>query len=160
MAGPGTTWTGPLISGPIWNPGDARGNANAGLCVLSQQVTLQATGVAAAVISNPIYLPPGATIFASHADTTVAWNGTTAPLTVGLTAGGTDFEPSTSVATVGRVQAPTLSAAQLTAGQNVGTGAQSIAIYPTITTTGTATTGTTIFTLLYIQTVQLGVGAA
>jgi hypothetical protein len=157
MAGPGSQWTGPLSSGPIWNPGDARGPVNSGLAVLTQEVTITATGVAAAAITVPFSVPAGSQLLDWYADTTTAWNGTTAVLSIGASAGGTDYQTGATVATAGRFKPSGQTAAQLTAMLNVG---NNTVIDPTITTTGTATTGSTTITFLYIQTIQLTAGEA
>jgi hypothetical protein len=161
MAGPGSTFTGPLISGPIWNSGDARGPVNAAPAVLAQRVTLTQNGATA--VTGIINVPDGSWLHSVYIDTTVAWNaGTTNPLTIGLTAGGTDFLSGTALTSVGRIIPTTYTSAQLVAMQQVGTGTTNgIPIFFTVTPTGTAaTTGTTIVTLLYIQTVQLLAGDA
>jgi len=159
MAGPGSTFAGPLQSGNIWNPGDARGPATVGLAVLSQKVTLTQNGANA--VTGTIYVPDGSQLVAFYIDNTVAWNGNTSPLTIGLTAGGTDFLSATSLQTAGRVSGTAFTAAQLVAMQQVGSGTSNgIAIDFTVTPTGTPTAGTTIVTLIYIQTIQLNAGAA
>src|ERR1700690_4351124 len=90
MAGPGNTYTGPLISGPIWNPGDLRGPVNTGLAELIQVVTLTQNG--ASTVTQQFNLPSGSQITGFNIDTMTAWNsGTSDQLTIGLTAGGNDF---------------------------------------------------------------------
>jgi hypothetical protein len=161
MAGPGVTNAGPFISGTIWNPGDARGPVNTGLSVIAQKVTLTQNGTA--TVTGQINVPDGSQLLAFYIDNTVAWNsGTTAPLTIGLTAGGADFLSGTSLATAGRLAGTAFTAAQLVAMQQVGAGTTNgIPIFFTVTPTGTAATaGTTIITLIYIQTVQLNAGTA
>lgn len=147
--GPGTTWSGPLISGTK-KDADAAGPANTGLALLRQVVTLTVNGTNA--VSGLMVLPKDSQIVDIIADTTVAWNsGTSDTLSVGATAGGTDYVSGTSVATTGRQRANP-SAAELVAMQNIG---NNVNVYATVTPAGTAaTTGTTDVTLLYIQTVQ------
>jgi hypothetical protein len=160
MAGPGSTFTGPLVSGPIWNPGDTRGNVNTGLALLTQTVTLTQNGTS--TVTVPVYLPSGSQITTFNIDTTTAWNsGTSDALTIGLAAAGTDFVSSTSVATAGRASI-TYTAAQLAAMLLVGsTPSNGVPIYITVTPTGTAASaGSTTVTVFYIQTVQLLAGAA
>lgn len=165
MAGPGSTFTGPLVSGPIWNPGDLRGPVNTGLAHLAQTVTFVQNGATA--VSTLVYLPAGSQITNFNVDTTTAWNGSTSPLTIGLTAGGTDFLSAVSLQAAGRASlgAATatvpFTAAQLAALLSVGavTG-NGVPIYITVTPTGTPTAGTTTVTVTYIQTVQLNAGTA
>lgn len=155
MAGSGTHVSGPIVSGPIQYPGDTRGPVNAAPAVLAQRVTLTQNGATA--VSGIINVPDGSWLHSFYIDTTVAWNaGTTNPLTIGLTAGGTTYLSATALTAAGRIIPVTMTAAQLTAMQQVGSGTTNgIPIFFTVTPTGTAATaGTTIVTLLYIQTVQ------
>ncbi|HQU24991.1 MAG TPA: hypothetical protein PKX13_12000 [Acidiphilium sp.] len=147
--GPGTKWSGPLISGTK-KDADNNGPANTGLAVLSQTATLTQNG--ANDVSHQFVIPAGSQILDIIEDTTVAWNaGTSAGLTVGLTAGGTDYAISESVETAGRVR-PAFTGVQLAAMENVGT---NTSVYATVTPVGTAATaGSTTVTLVYIQTVQ------
>jgi hypothetical protein len=163
MAGPGSTFTGPLISGPIWNPGDARGPVTAGLCVLAQTATLTQNGATA--VTAQFNLPSGSQIVDIIADTTTVWNsGTSDTLSVGLAAAGTDFASGVVVSSgeAAPRQRPTYTAAQLAAQLVVGaTPSNGVPVYATVTPVGTAATaGSTTVTLLYIQTVQLNAGAA
>jgi hypothetical protein len=162
MAGPGTQWTGPLLSGPIKDPGDLRGPVNIGLAVLRQTATLVANGTN--TVTFQFNLPSGSQILDIHMDTTLAWNsGTTDSLTVGLTPGGSDFISTTSVQTVGRATPTYLtSATELSAMNVVGTTpSNGVPVFATVTPTGTAaTTGITFVTIIYVQTVQLLAGDA
>lgn len=150
MAGPGTTFTGPVISGDK-KYADGNGPANVGLCVLSQVATLTQNGTTA--VSHQFVLPYGAQIVDILADTTTAWNsGTSDTLSVGTAAAGTQYASGVSTATTGRVR-PTFTAAQLSAMSNIGA---NTSVYATVTPVGTAaTTGSTTVTILYVQTVQL-----
>ena len=154
--GPGTTWSGPLISGTK-KDADANGPANTGLAVLSQRVTV--TYAAGAIATASAVLPAGSQIVDIYADTTTAWDtgGTTpvANLTVGATVGGTDYVPAESVLTAGRA-AIAFTGAELEAMQNIGT---NTTVYATVTQSAAsglvdATAGSTTVTFLYIQTVQ------
>jgi hypothetical protein len=167
MAGPGSQWTGPLSSGPIWNPGDLRGPVNTGLAELVQTGTLAVNGTNA--VTFQFNVPSGSQITGFNIDTTVAWNsGTSDSLTIGLTAGGTDFVSAVSVAAAGRAsQGPIGStvpytAAQLAAQLVVGsTPSNGVPVFATVTPVGTAaTTGSTTVTMNYVQTVQLLAGDA
>lgn len=155
MAGPGSTWTGPLQSGPKWNA-DANGPANVGLAELAQTQTITQNGTA--TVSAVFVLPAGSQVMDIVADTTTAWNsGTSDTLTAGITQGGTDYAGGVNLKTAGRA-VPTYTAAQLAAMANIG---NNTTLYATATPVGTAATaGTTVITLKYIQTVQLTSGAA
>lgn len=167
MAGPGSQWTGPLSSGPIWNPGDLRGPVNAGLAILSQTVTLTQNG--AGPVTGTFNLPSGSQIVNFTVDTTTAWNsGTSDLLTIGGLSGGNSYLSNTSVDATGRASIGMLgstvpfTAAQLANMLLVGsTPSNGVPIYVTVTSSGTApTTGSTTVTILYIQTVQLLAGGA
>lgn len=155
MAGPGTHFTGPVISGPSLYPNGTT-PADAGLAVLSQVATLVVNGTNA--VTAQFALPYGSQIVDILADTTTAWNsGTSDTLSVGATAGGTDYASGISVSTAGRVR-PTYTATQL---ENMLNISGNTAVYATVTPVGTAaTTGSTTVTLLYVQTVQLTAGTA
>lgn len=150
MAGPGSTTTGPLISGPKFYA-DGNGPANTGLCQLAQVATLAQNGAAA--VSATLALPPGSIIHDIVVDTTTAWNaGTSATLSVGTSAGGTQYASGVDVKTAtGRVR-PTFTAAQLAAMAGIGA---NVSVVLTVTPVGTAATaGASTVTLEYIQTVQ------
>jgi hypothetical protein len=155
MAGPGTTWSGPLISGPK-KDADQNGPANTGLALLTQVVTLTHNGTTA--VTGTFTLPQASQIVDFHIDTTTVWNsGTSDSLTIGTAAAGTQYVSGTDVTAAGRA-AITYTAAQLAAMANVGT---NTTVYATVTPAGTAaTTGSTTVTILYIQTVQLTAGTA
>lgn len=147
--GPGTLISGPLLSGTK-KDADENGAANVGLAVLSQSVTLTQNGTN--TVSGEIVLPKDSQIVDIVADTTTAWNsGTSDTLSVGATAGGTDYASGVSVAAAGRVR-PTFTAAQLGAMLSIGS---NVGVYATVTPAGTAATaGSTSVTVLYVQTVQ------
>lgn len=153
MAGPGTYFSGPVGSGTKrW--ADQNGQSNVGLAVLSQNVVLNVNG--ANTVSAELVLPDGAQVVDILADTLTAWNsGTSDTLSVGYTAGGADLASGVTTAAAGRVR-PTFTAAQLLAMENIGA---NTSIYATVTPVGTAaTTGQTLVTILYVQTVQELVG--
>lgn len=155
MAGPGTHFTGPVLSGPYLYPSGST-PADVGLAVLSQNGTITEQGTK--TVSFQFALPYGSQIVDIIVDTTTAWNsGTSDTLTVGKTAGGSDYASSVSVATAGRVR-PTFTATQLS---NMLDIAGNTAVYATVTPSGTAATaGSTTVTLVYVQTVQLTAGTA
>lgn len=155
MAGPGTTFTGPLISGPKFYA-DANGAANTGVAQLFQSVTITQNSTAA--VSATMTLPPNSTILDIIVDTTTAWNSvTSAILSVGTTAGATTYtgNGTTIISTkaAGRtvLAGATATGAQLLAIQNIGT---NTAVVATITPTGATSAGTTTVTLEYVQQVE------
>jgi len=154
MAGPGTTFTGPLISGPKWNP-DGNGPANTGLAVLSQQVSLTQNGTTA--VSATMAVPPNAQLASFNIDVTTAFDSAvSATLTIGTSAAGTQYVGSISAKTAGRA-APTYSAAQLTAMLNVGNNTN---VTVTVTPSGATTAGAVTVTMIYIQALAPTVGNA
>jgi len=155
MAGPGTTFEGPIQSGTIKYP-TAASAANVGLAMLTQTVTLTENGATA--VTAEVMLPYGSQIVDFHFDVTTAWNsGSSDTLSVGVAAAGTDYVSGVSTATAGRI-APTYTAAQLSAMANIGA---NTGVFITVTPVGTtATTGAVTVTVLYVQTVQLSQGAA
>lgn len=164
MAGPGTAFTGPLISGPK-RYADQNGPADVGLAVLSQVLTL--TYAQGATAAGSVALPFGSQIVGINIDTTTAWNtgGTTpsAEATVGLTSGGSDFAGPASTLTAGRA-ALTYTGAQLEAALSLST-SPNTTVYAVVTQTAAsglvdATAGSTTVTIMYVQTVQLTAGDA
>lgn len=166
MAGPGTNFTGPVLSGPIWNTGDLRGAVDTGLCVLTQNVTLTFAG--GTTVNETIYLPYGSQILQFNADTTTAWNtsGTTpaATLTAGTSSQDTSYFGGVSVLTAGRGSI-TYTATQLENMLNVGGSGMNAAVVITVHQSAAsgevnATAGSTTVTIVYAQTVQLTAGEA
>src|SRR5574337_904096 len=97
MAGPGTAFTGPLISGP---QRDATGSAlaNAGYVALTQVATITQDSTNA--VTAQIALPPNSQILAFYADTTTAWDSaSSATLTAGTSAGDSTYLGSVSTKT-------------------------------------------------------------
>jgi hypothetical protein len=149
MAGPGTAFTGPVISGP---QRDATGSAlaNAGYVTLTQVTTITQNSTSA--VTEQIALPPNSHILAFYADTTTAWDSaTSAVLTAGISAGDSTYMGGVDTTSAGRA-APTYTAAQLLASQDIG--ATNTTVYLTITPTGATTAGTTTVTVLYVQVVS------
>jgi len=99
-------------------------------------------------VSLPFYLPQGAQIVDIIADEAVAFDSaTSATLSVGKTAGGTDYASGVNAKTGGRVR-PTFTAAQVASMANIGT---TPAVIATVTVVGATTAGTVIVTVLYVQ---------
>jgi len=163
MTAPGTSFAGPLISGPRQNA-DAGGPANAGLALLTQ--TLVLTQNSTNNVSGTFTIPQHCQIVDFLIDGQVVWNSaTSAGLTIGTAALGTQYMSSINLLAAGidaptRVVVPGLkagqslgspvpTAAQLTAMADTGTNTSVVA---TVAVVGATTTGTTRITLRYVQT--------
>lgn len=137
------------VSGPLstfTQQTDGVHNSDQGYCVMSQTATIVQNGATA--VSATFYLPPNSQIVMPLIDVTTAYDSvTSATLSIGTAAAGTQYVSGVSVKTAGRA-APTLTAAQLTAMSNIGA---NIAVVATVTVVGTTTTGTVNVTLLYVQ---------
>lgn len=151
MPGPGTYFLGgPVLSGTTQNQTDA------GAAVLAQKTSITQNGTAT-VSGATITIPQSSQIIDILVDTTTAWNsGTSDTLSVGITAGGTQYASGvTGITSAGRIR-PTFTGTQLTNMLNVGT---STAVVATVTPSGTAaTTGASTVTIVYQQTVQTTLG--
>lgn len=152
MAGPGTTITGPLISGPKFMA-DGGTPVNTGVAQLFQSATITQNGTNA--VSATMTLPPNSTIIDIIMDNTTVWNSaTSAVLTVGTVAAGTTYVTSVNVkAAAGRtvVAGASPTGPQLLAMQNIGTNTSVVA---TVTPVGATSAGTTTVTLEYVQNVE------
>jgi len=140
---PGTAFAGPVVSGDL-----AAGNAtpNQGLSVNMQQVTLNQNGATA--VSVTAYLPKHSVLVDILVDPITNWNSATSDvLTIGLTAGGTEYVTSVDVKTITARTRPTFSQAQLAAMLDA-----SGAVVATVTPTGAASAGQTVVTYIYAQT--------
>lgn len=149
MAAPGTTFKGPVISGPRFNADNA-GPANTGLCVLSQTLTLNQNG-ADTNVSGTFTIPSHCQILDFLVDGLTVWDSaTSAGLTIGTAALGTQYASSINVKTNTRAVAPVSpSAAQLLALSDTGTN-KSVVV--TVAVVGATTAGKTVVTMRYIQT--------
>ncbi len=117
-----------------------------GYATFAKSVTLQAATVAA--VDGTIVLPVGAQIVGLYIDTTVAWTATGAvTFTAGTASAGTQYVTSVDLKTVTR-GAPTLTAAQLLAMNNISTNTSLVCT--ATTASGSNAVGTTIVTVLYI----------
>jgi hypothetical protein len=158
MAGPGSNWSGPLMSGTKKDT-DQNGPANTGLALLTQTLTLNENG--ANTVNGTFTLPYGSQIVDFNIDTTTTWNsGTSDTLSIGTSSGGTQYAGSVAVGTgiASARQNPSYTAAELAAMENIGS---NTSVVVTVTPSGTAATaGSTTVTIMYIQTVQLGAGEA
>ena len=151
MPGPGTSFVGgPVATGTV--PYTLGANLmDMGTASLSQTFTLTQNSTTA--VSQALAIPQGAQIIDIITDTTVLWNSaTSATLSVGNVAAGTQYASGVDVKTTGLRIRPTYTAAQLTAMSNVGTNGN---IVITITPVGATSAGTTIVTIIYDQNVNL-----
>lgn len=138
-----TTFSGPIVTGDR-EAGETAG-PNLGYSLLSQSkpIAYDATLVQTVAIN----VPP-CQIIDFLADVGTAYNSaTSATLSVGITAGGTEIASGINAKTAGRAR-PTFTAAQLTA-MKAFTGRT---LYVTITSVGQPTAGAATVTLVYAQT--------
>ena len=137
-----STFSGPIQAGTI-RDGSAN---NVGKVVLSQTAVLDQNSTTA--VSNTFYLPANAQIVDIIADVLTAFNsGTSATLTVGTAAAGSQYAGSIDAKTAGRTY-PTYSAAQLAAMDNIGSNTSVVA---TVTPDGATSAGQVRVTLQYVQ---------
>ncbi len=109
----------------------------------SKTITLQAATLAS--VDGTFTVPKNSRIVEIIADTTVAWTAATASLTVGTTAGGTQYATGFDVKTITRGPTAAYTAAQLSALDNVTT---NTTVYCRVASTTPNATGTTKVTLL------------
>lgn len=146
-----TTFSGPVRSGTL-KTGETNG-PNLGFALLEQETALTQNSTTA--VSSTLYVPVGSKIVDIIVDVLTAFNSaTSAVLTVGTSAGGTQYAGSVDAKTAGRVR-PTFTAAQLAAMSNVsvlGVPAPTPApVVITITPTGATSAGYVRVTLVYAQ---------
>ena len=137
------------FSGPLGSGDRAPGltNPNIGLVYLSQTFLINRD--ATLVQSNSINLPANSQIVEIYADTLVAYDSaTSATLTIGSAAAGTQYVTSVNAKTGGR-NTTTHTAAQCTAMANIGT---NTALFGTVTSVGQPTVGQVRVTIQYVQT--------
>lgn len=140
-----TNFSGPLVSGD--KPAGATGGPNTGFVLLSQTALINFD---ATLVQNATFnLPTRSQIVDFRIDTLTAYNSaTSATLSIGTASAGTQYVDSVDVKTNGR-EAPTLTAAQLAAMDDIGTNRQVVA---TVTSVGQPTAGQVRVTVLYVQT--------
>lgn len=147
-----TTFSGPVRSGTL-KSGETNG-PNIGLAVLQQETSITQNSTAA--VSSTLYIPVGSKIVNILVDVLTAFNsGTSAVLSVGTSAGGTQYASGVDVKTAtGRIT-PTFTAAQLAAMSNVtvlGAAAPTTApVVVTVTPTGATSAGYVRVTIVYSQ---------
>ena len=147
-----STFSGPIKSGTNrYSP-----YKNTGTTVLSQ--TLPLVYDATLVQSATFYIPAGSQILNAYVDVTTAYNSaTSATLSIGKTAGGTEYASGVNAKTTGRTT-PTFTTTQLTnmLSTPVDVAAAnsqqaSSAVIATVTSVGQPTAGATQVTIQYIQ---------
>ena len=147
-----TTFSGPVRSGTL-KTGEPNG-PNLGFAVLEQETSITQNSTTA--VSSTLYIPVGAKIINILVDVLTAFNsGTSAVLSVGTAAAGTQYASGVDVKTAtGRIT-PTFTAAQLAAMSNVsvlGVAAPTPApVVVTVTPTGATSAGYVRVTLVYAQ---------
>lgn len=147
-----THFSGPVMAGTK-TAGETNG-PNQGYMVMEQETSITQNSTNA--VSSTIYIPAGSKIININVDVLTAFNSaTSAVLSVGITAGGTEYVSGVDVKTAtGRI-APTFTAAQLAAMSNVsvlGVAAPTTApVVVTVTPTGATSAGYVRVTVLYAQ---------
>ena len=140
-----TTFSGPLASGD--KDAGVSGGSNIGLAVLSQTMLINFD--ATLVQSGTINLPVNSQIVTILCDVLTAYNSaTSATLTVGTAAAGTQYASGVNAKTAGRTT-PTFTAAQLAAMDDIGSTTPVVA---TVTSVGQPTAGQVRVTVNYVQT--------
>lgn len=129
-----TYWDSTLTAGSYTTEG-----YDGGYAVLMQTISL--TSNSGAAVSGSILIPAGAQIISFEVDTLTApvagaGTATTAPITIGTAAAGTQYLSATDCFAAGRT-ALTFTAAQLTAMSNVGT---NTSVFATVDPNGTILT--------------------
>jgi len=139
-----TSFSGPV--GTYTQQSDGVNHSDLGLAELTQAVTLSQNSTTA--VTAVVYLPQNSSIVDIIADTLTQWDSaTSATLSAGTAAAGTQYVSGVNAKTAGR-QTPSYTSAQLTAMANIGT---SVAVYITVTVVGATTAGNTRVTVRYIQ---------
>ena len=139
----------PSLSHTYWASTLTAGSAlteatDGGYVVLSQTISL--TSNSGAAVSGSISIPAGSQIIGFNIDTLTApvagaGTATTAPVTIGTAAAGTQYLSATDCFAAGRA-ALTFTAAQLTAMSNVGT---NTSVFATVDPNGTILTTQGVF---------------
>lgn len=150
-----THFSGPVLTGTKTS-GETAG-PNQGYVVLEQATSITQNSTTA--VSSTLYVPKGAVLLNVFVDVLTAFNSaSSAVLSVGKTAGGTEYVSGVDVKTAtGRI-APTFTAAQLAAMANisvlgvaVSAANQNETVVVTVTPTGATSAGYVRVTLVYAQ---------
>ena len=140
-----TQLNGPLLLGDQ-QPGDPNGS-NLGYTVLSQTAVINQNSTNA--VSASFNLPANSQILDIVPDVITAFDSvTSATLTVGTAAAGTQYAGAVNAKTAGRA-VPAYTGAQLGAMANIGT---NTAVVATVTPVGATTVGQVQVTIRYVQT--------
>lgn len=146
-----THFSGPVLAGDL-QLGETNG-PNQGFVVLSQSTSITQNSTTA--VSSTLYIPAGARIVDFNIDVLTAYNSaTSATLTVGTAAAGTQYVSGVDAKVAGRA-AVTYSAAQLAAMNGVtttgGAAATTAPVVVTVTPVGATSAGYVVVTVLYVQ---------
>ena len=146
-----THFSGPVVSGTL-QQGETNG-PNQGFAVLTQSTSLTQNSTTA--VSSTLYIPAGSEIIDFNIDVLTAFNSaTSATLTIGTAAAGTQYVGSIDAKTAGRA-AINYTAAQLAAMNGVtttGTAAPTTApVVVTVTPVGATSAGYVVVTIIYAQ---------
>ena len=146
-----THFSGPVVSGTL-QQGETDG-PNQGFAVLTQSTSITQNSTTA--VSSTLYIPAGSEIIDFNIDVLTAFNSaTSATLTIGTAAAGTQYVGSIDAKTAGRA-AITYTAAQLAAMNGVtttGTAAPTTApVVVTVTPVGATSAGYVVVTIIYAQ---------
>ena len=140
-----TTLSGPLQVGD--KAGGVSGGPNLGNVVLAQTVTVNRDATLVQTVSFNV--PPNTQLQDFLIDVLTAYDSaTSATLTIGTAAAGTQYVGAINAKTAGRA-APTLSAAQLAAMSSTTT---NTTVYVTVTSVGQPTVGQVQVVARYVQT--------
>lgn len=146
-----THFSGPVLSGDLQS-GETNG-PNQGYAVLMQTTSITQNSTTA--VSSTIYIPAGSQIIDFNIDVLTAFNSaTSATLSIGTAAAGTQYVSSVNAKTAGRASI-TFSAAQLAAMSGVTvlgvTAATSAPVVVTVTPVGATSAGYLEVTIIYAQ---------
>jgi hypothetical protein len=146
-----THFSGPVLSGDLQS-GETNG-PNQGYVTLVQTTSITQNSTNA--VSSTLYIPAGAQIIDFNIDVLTAFNSaTSATLSIGTAAAGTQYVSSVNAKTAGRASI-TFSAAQLAAMSGVTvlgvTAATSAPVVVTVTPVGATSAGYVEVTIIYAQ---------
>jgi len=146
-----THFSGPVLSGDL-QQGETNG-PNQGFAVLTQSTAIAQNSTTA--VSSTIYIPAGSQIIDFNIDVLTAFNSaTSATLSIGTAAAGTQYVGSVNAKTAGRASI-TYTAAQLAAMNGVSVlgaaAATSAPVVVTVTPVGATSAGYVEVTIIYAQ---------
>jgi len=146
-----THFSGPVLSGDLQS-GETNG-PNQGYAVLTQSTAITQNSTTA--VSSTLYIPAGSQIIDFNIDVLTAFNSaTSATLSIGTAAAGTQYVSSVNAKTAGRASI-TFSAAQLAAMSGVtvlgAAAATSAPVVVTVTPVGATSAGYVEVTIIYAQ---------